>query len=125
MRNRLLFSFLPFLYKCPAPVIREQYGAAFTEFKAIRFYDTVIDQCQDKTISKTGAQFLHQIQRQRLPARSVPVQITYIGIQTDAFQCGSTIMRQENICKRKQRIERIHGRATASFVEKECFFSLQ
>ena len=108
-----------FLKKGFPSAVGQQDGAAFAEVKAIGLHDAFIDQCQHKTIREARSQLLHQIQRQRLSACAVPMQISYVGIQTGTLQRRRAVMRKQAVGKGKQSIERVQRRSAAAPTEKE------
>ena len=111
--------------KCSAPFLCQQHRAAFPKFKVGRFYYAVVDKREYKAVSKTGTQFLHQIQRQRFPPRPIRVKIAHIGVQSHAFQCRSAVVGKQAVSKGQHGVKGVQRRTAAALAKEKGFLSLQ
>ena len=83
----------------------------------------VVDKCQHKPFCHTGAQFFHQIQRQRGSAGPIPMKKADISVQANAFQRRCAVIVEQAVRKRQQGVDRIHWRTPVSRLEgKEGLF---
>ena len=119
MRDRLIFALLPTSEKRSASLVRQQHGAALAKDKVRCLEHAVIYYRQHEPVRHARAQLLHQVERQRLAPRPVAVQEADIGVQSHTLERGGTVVREQTIGKREQRVERVERRAAAALVEEK------
>jgi len=94
-------------------------------FKVCFLHLFQIDQIQNQTIGKRGAELFHQIQRQAGAPRPVDVQIAHKGIQSHGLERGAHVRGQQYINKRQQGVDSIQRRSTVASVELKRVLLLQ
>lgn len=114
MGDALPLALLPVLQEGAPPRIVEDDGAVWAKIEVLLIHHAVVDEREDETIRQTGAQFLHQIQRQRRSPGSIAVEKAHIGIQPDALQRGGAIVRQQAIGEGQQGVYRIQRGAAVA-----------
>lgn len=116
---------VPGFQKLFPTLIGKQHRAAVLHLKVFRLYHPVVDQRQHKAVCHAGAKLFHQVQRQRFPPRTVPVEKAHIGIQPHAFQGAGAVVGQQAVGEGQHGVDPVKGWAAVAPVEEEILFPVQ
>lgn len=110
MGRRFPFPLLPPLQEGAPGLVRQIDPAALPEVETRLLEHPVVDQGENEAVRHAGAQILHQVQSQGVPAGAVPVEKAHVGVQPHALQRRGAIVGQQAVCEGQKGIDGVQGR---------------
>jgi len=102
-----LFAFLVGNEQFASSLIVEQHGSAGALFEVVGRKLLEVDEAERESVGERGAEFLHQVERERRASRAQGVKVADLGVEPDAFERANIIVSQHAVDEGQQGVEAV------------------